>query len=223
MCEYPCVCLCGIRVCVCVQSVCVFDRGAKSIVFYGVWGARGAPKTQQSEMLREPHSNKNRFSLQVCVCFRPCFKGENDHRQKYVCVCVCVQSVCVFCAIRVCVLLVKVRPGAKSIVFYGVWGGRGAPQRGTYFLFREPPSKKKIYFRSRYVCLFVPVLRAKTTISKSMCVFVCNPCVCFVQSVCVFVCNPCVCLWPIFHRKLRVFLGMPKKLQGWSFYTCFYV
>ena len=78
----------SIRVCVCVQSVCVFvcnpcvclARGAKSTVFYGVWGARGAPKTQQSEMLREPHSNKNRCSLQVCVCFRPCFKGENDNR-----------------------------------------------------------------------------------------------------------------------------------------------
>ena len=46
---------------------------------------------------------------------------------------------------------------------------------------------------------------AKTTIGKIMCVFVSiRVCVC-VQSVCVFVCNPCVCLWPIFHRKLRGF------------------
>ena len=71
-----CVCVC---VFVCNPCVCL-ARGAKSTVFYGVWGARGAPKTQQSEMLREPPSNKNRCSLQVCVCFHPCFNGEYDNR-----------------------------------------------------------------------------------------------------------------------------------------------
>ena len=61
------------------------------------------------------------------------------------------------------------------------------------------------------MCVFVYVLMAKTTIGKSMCVFVSiRVCVC-VQSVCVFVCNPCVCLWPIFHRKLRGLFGHALK------------
>ena len=33
-----------------------------------------------------PPPKKKLFSLQVCVRFRPVFNGENDHRQKYVCV-----------------------------------------------------------------------------------------------------------------------------------------
>ena len=42
----------------------------------------------------------------------------------------------------------------------------------------QPSLQVCVRFRSRYVCVFVPFLMAKTTIGKSMCVFVCNPCVC---------------------------------------------
>ena len=41
-----------------------------------------------------PPPNKKQFSLQVCVCFRPLFNCENDHRQKYVCVCVNIHLLC---------------------------------------------------------------------------------------------------------------------------------
>ena len=41
-----------------------------------------------------PPPKKKQFSLQVCVCFRPFFKGENDHRQKYVCVFVNTHTDC---------------------------------------------------------------------------------------------------------------------------------
>ena len=78
-------------------------------------------------------------------------------------------------------------------------------------MLRKPPSKKKSDFRSRYVCVFVSVLMAKTTIGKSMCVFVCNPCVCFVQSVCVFVCNPCVCVCGRFFTVNYVGFGASLK------------
>ena len=100
-------------------------------------------------------------------------------------------------------------------------GAPGVPKKGEHIFCCGSPPPKKIDFRVRYVCLFVPVLRAETTISKSMCVFVCNPCVCFVQSVCVFVCNPCVCLWPIFHRKLRGFWTCLKHCKGGHFRRVF--
>ena len=101
----------SIRVCVCVQSVCVFvcnpcvclARGAKSIVFYGVWGARGAPKWQKSEMLREPPSTKNRFSLRY-VCFLAVFYWR---KRQSVEVCVCL------CAIRVCVCVGRRKIGKR--------------------------------------------------------------------------------------------------------------
>ena len=101
-----------------------------------------------------------------------------------------------------CVFFCESAPGRQKYRILRCLGRPGCPKKAFLFSVAGAPLQKKIDFRSRYVCLFVPVLRAKTTISKSMCVFVCNPCVCFVQSVCVFVCNPCVCLWQIFHRKL---------------------
>ena len=94
-----------------------------------------------------------------------------------------------------------------KVSYFTVSGAPGVRHKANIFIVAGAPIQKKSDFRFRYVCVFVRVLMAKTTIGKRMCAFVCNPCVCFVQSVCVFVCNPCVCLWPIFHRKLRGLFG----------------
>ena len=112
----------------------------------------------------------------------------------------------------VCVFFCESAPGRQKYRILRCLGRPGCPKKAFLFSVAGAPLQKKFDFRSRYVCLFVPVLRATTTISKSMCAFVCNPCVCmcFVQSVCVFVCNPCVFLWPIFYCKLRGFWGIPK-------------
>ena len=88
-----------------------------------------------------------------------------------------------------------------KVSYFTVSGAPGVPPKGKHNFRYGSPHPKKIDFRSRRVCVFVHVLMAKTTIGKSMCVFVCNPCMCLcairvcvcVQSVCVFVCNPCVC------------------------------
>ena len=120
-----------------------------------------------------------------------------------------------------CVFFCGSAPGCQKYRILRCLGRPGCPQKAKIFSVAGAPLQKKIDFRVRYVCLFVPVLRAKTTISKSMCVFVCNPCVCFVQSVCVFVCNPCVCLWPIFHRKLRGFRACLKHCKGGHFRRVF--
>ena len=109
---------------------------------------------------------------------------------------------------------------ARSMVFYGVCGTRGAPKRQKNFCVGCLPPQKTNDLRTRYVCVFVHALIAKPTIGKRMCVFVCNPCVCCVLSVCVFVCNPCVCvcLRPILYTVNYMFWsGMPKQLQGLSF------
>ena len=105
----------------------------------------------------------------------------------------------------VCVCVCESAPGVPKVSYFTVSGAPGVRQKGKNLNCCGSPPPKKIDFRSRYVCVFIRVLIANTTIGKSRCVFMCNPCVCFVQSVCVFVCNPCVCLWPIFHRKLRGF------------------
>ena len=95
-------------------------------------------------------------------------------------------------------------PGVPKVLYFTVSGAPGVPPKGKTIYCCGSPHPKKNDFRSRYVCVFVRVLIAKTTIGKSMCVFVCNPCVCVLCHPCVcLVCNPCVCLWPIFHRKLR--------------------
>ena len=129
------------------------------------------------------------FDAGVCVCFRGPFRhflmAETHPGQ------MCV-----------CVFFVKVRRHCQTYRVLRCLGRPGC-QKGKNISCRGSPHPKKNDFRSRYVCVFVHVLMAKPTIGKSICVFVCNPCVCFVLSVCVFVCNPCVCLLPIFYRKLR--------------------
>ena len=78
-------------------------RAPETLVFYGVWGAR-VPKTGEDiYCCGSPHPKKLIFAPGMCVCFRPCFSCENDHRRKYVCICV-HPCVC-FCAIRVCYVL----------------------------------------------------------------------------------------------------------------------
>ena len=151
-------------------------------------------------------------------------------------VCVCVQSVCVFCAIRVCVcvcvcvfvcnpcvclwppganvcvrVFVKVRPGCQKYRILQCLGRPGCAKKAKIFIVAGAPIPEKNDFRSRYVCVFVHVLMAKTTIGKSMCVFVCNPCVCFVPSVCVFgVHFVCVC----------VFVADFSPQITWSVWAC---
>ena len=120
-----------------------------------------------------------------------------------------------------CVFFCESAPGRQKYRILRCLGRPGCPKKAKIFSVAGAPLQKKIDFRVRYVCRFVPVLRAETTISKSMCVFVCNPCVCFVQSVCVFVCNPCVCLWPIFHRKLPGFWTCLKHCKGGHFRRVF--
>ena len=73
-----------------------------------------------------------------------------------------------------------------KVSYFTVFHAPGVPKKAKIFIVAGAPIQKKNDFRSRYVCVFVRVLMAKTTIGKSMCVFVCNPCVCFVPSVCVF-------------------------------------
>ena len=73
-----------------------------------------------------------------------------------------------------------------KVSYFTVSNAPGVPPKGKTIYCCGSPHPKKNDFSSRYVCVFVPVLMAKTTIGKSMCVFVCNPCVCFVPSVCVF-------------------------------------
>ena len=115
----------------------------------------------------------------------------------------------------------KVRPGCQKYCILRCLGRPESAKKAKIFIVAGAPIRKKSDVRSRYVCVFVHVLMAKTTIGKSMCVFVCNPCVCFVPSVCVFVCNPCVCLWPIFHRKLRGFWTCLKHCKGGHFRRVF--
>ena len=73
-----------------------------------------------------------------------------------------------------------------KVSYFTVFNAPGVPKKDENIYCCGSPHPKKNDFRSRYVCVFVRVLMAKTTIGKSMCVFVCNPCVCFVPSVCVF-------------------------------------
>ena len=85
--------------------------------------------------------------------------------------------------------------------------------------------------RSRYVCVcvFVCVLTAKTTIGKSMCLFVSIRVCVRVQSVCAFVCNPCVCLCAIrvcvcgrfFIVNYVVFWACLKNCKGGHFRRVF--
>ena len=119
-------------------------------------------------------------------------------------VCVCVQSVCVFvcnpcvclCAIRVCVW-----PGVPKVSYFTVSGVPGVRQNGKNLKCCGSPPPPKIDFRSGMCVFFGCILLAKTTIGRSMCVFVCNPCVCVCvgrrkigKSMGAKVCNPCVCL-----------------------------
>ena len=90
----------------------------------------------------------------------------------------------------VCMFFVKVRPGCQTYRILRCLGRPGCAKKANIFIVAGAPIPEKNDFRSRYVCVFVHVLMAKTTIGKSMCVFVCNPCVC----VC-FVPSVCVCVW----------------------------
>ena len=108
-----------------------------------------------------------------------------------------------------------------KVPYFTMSGAPGERQKGKHIYCCGSPHPKKSDVRSRYVCVFVHVLMAKTTIGKSMCVFVSiRVCVC-VQSVYVFVCNPCVCLWPIFHCKLRGFWTCLKHCKGGHFTRVF--
>ena len=115
----------------------------------------------------------------------------------------------------------KVRPGCQKYRILRCLGRPESAKKANIFIVAGAPIRKKSDVRSRYVCVFVHVLMAKTTIGKSMCVFVSiRVCVC-VQSVCVFVCNPCVCLWPIFHRKLHGLGACLKHCKGGHFRRVF--
>ena len=97
-----------------------------------------------------------------------------------------------------CEFFVKVRPGCQKHRILQCLGRPGCAKKAKIFIIAGAPipEQKRLSFQ---VCVcFVHVLIAKTTIGKSMCVFVCNPCVrlCAIR-VCVFVCNPCVCLCAI--------------------------
>ena len=94
-------------------------------------------------------------------------------------------------------------------------GRPGCPKKANIFIVAGARIKK-IDFRSRYVCVFVHALMAKTTIGKSMCVFVTiRVCVCVL-------CNPCVCLCAIrvcvcgrcFTVNYVVFWAYLKTCQG---------
>ena len=112
-------------------------------------------------------------------------------------------------------------PGVPKVLYFTMSGAPGERQKGKNIYCCGSPHPKKSDVRSRYVCVFVHVLMAKTTIGKSMCVFMSiRVCVC-VQSVYVFVCNPCVCLWPIFHRKLRGLGACLKHCKGGHFRRVF--
>ena len=83
-----------------------------------------------------------------------------------------------------------------KVLYFTVFNAPGVPKKGENIYCCGSPHPKKNDFRSRYVCVFVYVLMAKTAIGKSICVCVCvHPCVCLcairvcvcVQSVCVFV------------------------------------
>ena len=115
----------------------------------------------------------------------------------------------------------KVRPGCQKYCILRCLGRPESAKKAKIFIVAGAPIRKKSDVRSRYVCVFVHVLMAKTTIDKSMCVFVSiRVCVC-VQSVYVFVCNPCVCLWPIFHCQLRGFWACLKKRKVCHFTRVF--
>ena len=105
-------------------------------------------------------------------------------------------------------------PGVPKVSYFTVSNAPGVPPKGkTIYCCGSPHPPQKNEFRYRYVCVFVPVLMAKTAIGKSMCAFVCNPCVCFGPSVCVFrVQSVCVFLavcGQIFTVNYVVCLGMP--------------
>ena len=51
-------------------------------------------KSKNLNCCGSPPPPKKLFSLQVCVRFRPFFNGENDNRQKYVCVWVNTHTDC---------------------------------------------------------------------------------------------------------------------------------
>ena len=86
----------------------------------------------------------------------------------------------------VCEFFCESAPEVPKVSYFTVFNAPGVPKKDENIYCCGSPHPKKNDFRSRYVCVFVRVLIAKTTIGKSMCVFVCNPCVCFVPSVCVF-------------------------------------
>ena len=111
----------------------------------------------------------------------------------------------------VCEFFCESAPGVPKVQCFTMSGAPGERQKGKHIYCCGSPHPKKSDVRSRYVCVFVHVLMAKTTIGKSMCVFVCNPCVCFVPSVCVFgVQSVCVFVADL-HRKLRGLFGHALK------------
>ena len=73
----------------------------------------------------------------------------------------------------------KVRPGCQKYCILRCLGRPESAKKAKIFIVAGAPIRKKSDVRSRYVCVFVHVLMAKTTIGKSMCVFV---------SIRVFVC-----------------------------------
>ena len=96
-----------------------------------------------------------------------------------------------------CELFVKVRLGCQKYRILRCLGRPGCAKKANIFIVAGAPIPEKNDFRSRYVCVcvFVNVLMAKPTIGKSICVFVCNPCVCVFCAIRVCVCMQPVCVF----------------------------
>ena len=117
----------------------------------------------------------------------------------------------------------KVRPGCQKYCILRCLGRPESAKKAKIFIVAGAPIRKKSDVRSRYVCVFVHVLMAKTTIGKSMCVCVfvsIRVCLCAIR-VCVCVQSVCVCLWPIFHSKLRGLGACLKHCKGGHFRRVF--
>ena len=92
----------------------------------------------------------------------------------------------------VCEFFVKVRPGCQKYRILQCLMRPGCPPKAKRFIVAGAPTPQKNNIRSRYVCVFVHVLMAKTTIFKSMCVCVQSVCLFFAIRVCVCVQSVCV-------------------------------
>ena len=204
--------------------MCVF-WGVIPHVFYvenATWSQRGATEPTilgDTPCVREPFrpifNGRNGPRWNPCVC-GPFCPITDTHKPKFagfdggVCVCFGGKAGHVLMAETppgpMCVwVFCESAPGMPKVSYFTVSNAPGLPPKGKTIYCCGSPHPKKNDFRSRYVCVFVHVLMAKTTIGKSMCVFVCNPCVCFVQSVCVCVCYIYIYIWPRNQSNISIY------------------